>query len=215
MISVTFASSSSHTCRFAHLHFHGGIKHREESTLDSFAKLVGYVFLVLFGIGILGHYYGEIVDDAVQIRTSGTSAEEPASVLFMDVDRQIASGDAGVVHFETQQRLMIKMVARIDKAVPIDIITTSGKVSKPDYMASAAASETASMYALFLGHEPGKDLDLFDNGMSVQSVNGQFESPWVMADVGTYSIIFDNTDSFTPARGDTSVNVQLYYRPLE
>lgn len=188
---------------------------RRESALDSFAKIVGYVFLVLFGIGILGHYYGGIVDGTVQARTSGASAEEPVSVLFMDVDRQIASGDADIVHFETQQSLMIKMVARIDKTVPLDIITRPGKASKRDYLASAAASETANMYAVFLGHEPAEDLDLFDNGMSMQSVSGQFESPWVMADVGTYSIIFDNTDSFTPAGGDTSVHVQLYYRPLD
>lgn len=178
--------------------------------LDSIAKFVGYMFLVLSGIGILGQYYGEM-----QTGTSGASAEEPSLVLFMDVDRHIASGDAGIVHFETQQRLMIKMVAHIDKSVPLDIITRPGKVSKHDYLASAAASETANMYAQFLGHEPGEDLDLFDNGMSVQSVSGQFESPWVMAHAGTYSIIFDNTDSFTPASGDTAVNLQLYYRPLE
>lgn len=188
---------------------------RQEGTLDSIAKLVGYVFLVLFGIGIFGHYQGGIVDGPVQARTSGASAEEPVSVLFMDVDRRIASGDAGIVHFETQQRLMIKMVARVGKTVPLDIITRPGKVSKRDYLASAAASETANMYAVFLGHEPDEDFDLFDNGMSMQRVNGEFESPWVMADVGTYSIIFDNTDSFTPARGDTSVQVQLYYRPLD
>jgi hypothetical protein len=192
-------------------------------TLDSIAKFVGYVFLVLFGIGILGQYHGENVDGVKPSTpaTSGASAEEtadsaiPAPVLFMDVDRHIPSGDAGIVHFETQQRLIIKMVARIDKAVPLDIITTPGKVSKQDYMASAAASEAASTYALFLGHEPGEEFDLFDNGMSVQRVKGEFESPWVMADVGVYSIIFDNTDSFTPPRGDTSINVRLYYRPLQ
>ncbi|MEW8347347.1 MAG: hypothetical protein AB2687_03490 [Candidatus Thiodiazotropha taylori] len=170
--------------------------------MDGIAKFVGYAFLILLGIGIF-----------VNLTEDG-SVLEPKSILFMDEDSYVASKDATIFQFSVSKPTRVRMVLTIKNQAPLDVITEAGKVTEAQYMAAIGTKAIVDVISIF-SEDAGKDMpNFFGNSMSQQGVYQNFSTPWVKVDTGNYSIIVDNTNAFTPSRGDAPINLKLYERPL-
>ena len=92
--------------------------------------------------------------------------------------------------------------------VPLDIVAFSGKISREQWVIAATGGETISLLAALFGGQ--SQSDVFATPLSKKAAFRMFESPWAKAEPGQYTVILDNTQAYTPSRGDAFVKLELY-----
>ena len=193
--------------------------------MDWIAKLIGYVVLAFIAVAIWNEHSSD-ANDAARKPLAATEqgstpaarpkeASPPTPVKFIDEDRFVATEDAAVVHFNVKGRVKVRMLISIDNAVPLDVVAMSGAVSKNDYVMAAAVKSFADVMSILSDDARKNNPDFFGDDLSKQSAYKRFESPWVQLNAGKYSVVLDNTGTFTPTRGDAAVNVKLFWLPAE
>ena len=139
-----------------------------------------------------------------------TQQSQPQPQLAPELSREIyvASEDADVYHFVVKHPSKVRLRAMIEGNVPVDIVTSSGKYSREQWVMAATSGETLSLLATVFG---GQSLpDVFATPLSKKAAFRVFESPWVDTEPGEYTVILDNTQAYTPSRGDAVVRLELY-----
>ena len=133
---------------------------------------------------------------------------QPPLAPVISHELYVASQDAEVVHFVVERASRVKMRLVIEGDVPVDVVATQGKVSREQWMMAAAVGETLSILTVFSDDQAQPDM--FAAPLSKKAAFRVFESPWVAAQPGEYTIVLDNTKVYTPSRGDAIVKLELY-----
>jgi hypothetical protein len=173
-----------------------------EAAMDSIAKFIGYLFLIFLVTGLVANWI------------DSNDKKEPQETLFLNEDSYVAKDDARIFRFNASKPTQIKMVLEIKNEAPLDVMTKAGEISKNEYAVAIGAKVVADFISLFSTDAAKNNPEFFDNPLSHQGVFREFSSPWIEVEPGTYSIVVDNTDAFTPTRGDAPINLKLYERPL-
>lgn len=168
--------------------------------MDAIAKLIGYALLILIAIAFFG-----------KLRENG--ALDPKAAVFMDEEGYVAAEDVSIYHISITKTSQIRMVLDVKNDAPLDVMTTTGKISKAQFTTALGVKLVADVVSIF-SSDGDKQIDFFDNPMSRQGVYREFATPWVTFNPGNYTIIIDNTRAFTPPRGDAPIHLKLYERPV-
>ena len=126
------------------------------------------------------------------------SPKQAEPSLFMDENRYVVRGDVAIFHFSVTGNAMITMVIDVENGAPVDIFGTKGKLSVENYLGDQRVINN--------------DQSVFDEPASKQGVYKSYKVSFA-AEKGEYSIVVDNTDAFTPTRGDAAVKLKLYSQP--
>jgi hypothetical protein len=96
----------------------------------------------------------------------------------------------------------------------LDIVFFRKAIKITDYVVAASfvsAGKQVGEFLEFLGEKnDAANINFFGDEFSKRAAYHRFESPWVNLEPGTYTIVLDNTGSFTPSRGDAPVHLELY-----
>lgn len=168
--------------------------------MDKIAKFTGYIVIFFVAIGI----YANWMDDS--------SAPRRRQKQFLRQETYVASDDAAIVKFTVKASTQVRMVLTIKNQVPLDVVTTRGSINKTQYFVALGAKTFSDFVSLFSEDAAGRTQDFFGNAMSQRGTYQEFSTPWVNVEPGVYSIIIDNTDAFTPTRGDAIINIKLFER---
>ena len=137
-----------------------------------------------------------------------TQPQQPQPAPELSHESYVASEDADVFHFVVNHPSKVKLRVMIEGDVPLDIVAFSGKISREQWVIAATGGETISLLAALFGGQ--SQSDVFATPLSKKAAFRMFESPWAKAEPGQYTVILDNTQAYTPSRGDAFVKLELY-----
>ena len=157
---------------------------------------------------------------------------QPATLILHDETTFVARDDAYIYRFKVDGPVRVRLSVAVDGDAPVDVFTVPENVSKDEYLrislnlqtADAMKGMEAGLSVLF-GDAPGQEKNpaddmsaladaLFNSGLSKRGLYRNFEGDWQSLTPGIYSLVIDNTDAFTPVRGDAPVRVRLLYQQM-
>jgi len=141
--------------------------------------------------------------------------DESPPIELLNQSGYVAKNDTAIYKFTIDEPSEIQMDLTIKNDVPLDVITTGGKVSQLKYLAAVGLKTVMDIGSLFSTDDNERVPDFFDNALSQKGVFEHFSSPWVKAHAGVYSIIVDNTEAFTPTRGDAPIELKVSQRTIK
>jgi hypothetical protein len=162
-----------------------------------------------------------------QAPAQAAPAPAPAAVvpdvhLLYKESHFVAEKTRVVIPLHISKEVSVKVSARIDQPVPIDLVVLPFKVTEDEYdnLTTAVALHEAKKdnYTLFgdsslLGKPSKKDFterDLFLWSGSKKGAYGEYESEWDTYPAGDYTIVLDNSGDITPSRGDAPVQIAVW-----
>lgn len=137
-----------------------------------------------------------------QAVTPETVAQQPVPILSESI--YLASNDLDVYQFNVERAAAFFMLLTIEGDVPIDVITLPKLVKAEQWLLEAELMIIAGVFTLH-GTQ-----DVFSSAWSKKAAFREYQSGWINLEPGQYTVILDNTDQFTPSRGDALVNIQIY-----
>lgn len=169
------------------------------AALDSWEKGCDLGDVVSCNARIIHYDYWENEPDVIE------SLEVVSTLLERNVF--VAAGDVTILNFEVNdRRSRLRLHVLAQNPVPLDILFSSGKVSEVEYQTAAALQGVVDV-ANLLGGTRGKSV--FDDEWAIEGMVIEFESPVRRLRKGTHSVILDNTQAFTPTRGDAVITVAV------
>ena len=142
---------------------------------------------------------------------------------FFDETVYVPTKEHAHLTFNIDRKASVLMLIDIDNQVPVDIVTLPTKWTAQNYenlKMSIAMGEASEMMSQLFGKEATEqylpknttginETSLFAFPLSKRGAYGHLE---VRAELepGAYTLFLDNTEDFTPTRGDAPVRVQLY-----
>ena len=172
--------------------------------MSGLAKLVGY--LVLFG---LAGYGGYALWQNPEVQTAIEDIIGPMPTTLIDQESSIGSPDANLYHFTLQQESKVRLSVDVLSQHPVDVITTSGHISKPEYVMSVGLKNLADFFTLLFPEESQPNTEsVFTHPLSKEAAR-DFDSGWQTMSAGRYSVIIDNTNAFTESYGDAKLHINV------
>ena len=150
---------------------------------------------------------------------------EVVNTLY-DETTYIVKEGAFVYGLNAKGPILIKIQTSIEGDVPVDIIFDKAVINVDEYLKVAKRilinkeiNESLEDFKFLLGESEASDESaslegIFNNSLSKKGAYKQYETKWVRLEPGDYSLVIDNTDLFTPTRGDAPVNVQVFYKDI-
>lgn len=129
-------------------------------------------------------------------------SQEPTPILSDSI--YLASNDLDVYQFNVERDATFLMVLTIEGDVPIDVITMPRLITPEQWLLEAELMILAGTLTL-----EGTQT-IFSSAWSKKAAFREYQSGWINLAPGQYTVILDNTDHFTPSRGDALVTVRIY-----
>lgn len=171
-------------------------------------KLVGLLFVAaLIAVGLAAWQN----QDEAKLLFKQLAGEEVTSLI--DEETNVVASDAAILMFSVPETARVRLEVDLGHSLPIDIIMTQGHISKTEYVMNVGIKELSDLIAVFSPEH--KAQDFFSHPLSKRAAIKKFSSAWATLEPGDYSIILDNTDAFSPSRGDATATVKLFYLPGE
>jgi hypothetical protein len=154
-------------------------------------------------------------------------APEPAPATspqaFIDETVYVPSKEHAHLNFDVKRKATVLMLVDIDNQVPVDIVLLPAQLSAQHFenlKMNIGIGEASDMMSQLFGSEVTEQYlpkntsginenTLFTFPLSKRGAYGHFEARAELAP-GAYTLFLDNTEDFTPTRGDAPVHVRMY-----